>query len=164
MEQSLYFFNSPVGKLGIVENGIAITEVFFEKENRHLGIKLAETQLLRETVRQLQEYFEGRRKKFDVPLAPKGTSFQIKVWNALQNVPYGETRSYKDIAIAAGNFKASRAVGMANNRNPIAIIIPCHRVIGSNGKLVGYGGGLHIKEYLLNLEKHNSYSCHSTLL
>ena len=80
-------------------------------------------------------------------------SFQLKVWKALQSIPYGETRSYKDIAIAVGSPKATRAVGMANNRNPIAIIIPCHRVIGSNGKLVGYGGGMHVKEFLLNLEQ-----------
>ncbi len=156
MEQNLYFFDTPVGRLGIVENGVAITEVFFENENRHMDIRLAETKLLEETGRQLQEYFEGKRKVFNLPLAPKGTPFQLKVWNALQNIPYGETRSYKDIAIAAGNIKASRAVGMANNSNPIAIIIPCHRVIGSNGKLVGYGGGLHIKQYLLDLEKQNT--------
>lgn len=156
MEQNLYFFETPVGTLGIVENGVAITEVYFEKENRHMDVMLAETKLIKETCKQLQEYFEGKRKAFNLPLAPKGTPFQLKVWNALQNIPYGETRSYKDIAIAAGNFQASRAVGMANNRNPISIIIPCHRVIGSNGKLVGYGGGLHIKEYLLDLEKQTS--------
>ena len=150
------FFETPVGTLGIVENGVAITEVYFEKENRHMDVMLAETKLIKETCKQLQEYFEGKRKVFNLPLAPKGTPFQLKVWNALQNIPYGETRSYKDIAIAAGNFQASRAVGMANNRNPISIIIPCHRVIGSNGKLVGYGGGLHIKEYLLDLEKQTS--------
>jgi len=156
VEQNLYFFETPVGTLGIVENGVAITEVYFEKENRHMDVRLAETKLIKETCTQLQEYFEGKRKAFNLPLAPKGTPFQLKVWNALQNIPYGETRSYKDIAIAAGNFQASRAVGMANNRNPISIIIPCHRVIGSNGKLVGYGGGLHIKEYLLDLEKQTS--------
>jgi methylated-DNA-[protein]-cysteine S-methyltransferase len=156
VEQNLYFFETPVGTLGIVENGVAITEVYFEKENRHMDVMLAETKLIKETCKQLQEYFEGKRKAFNLPLAPKGTPFQLKVWNALQNIPYGETRSYKDIAIAAGNFQASRAVGMANNRNPISIIIPCHRVIGSNGKLVGYGGGLHIKEYLLDLEKQTS--------
>jgi len=88
-----------------------------------------------------------------LPLAPAGTAFMQKVWNALLTIPYGETRSYKEIAIAVGNSKACRAVGMANNRNPISVVIPCHRVIGANGKLVGYGGGLDIKSYLLDLEK-----------
>ena len=95
---------------------------------------------------------DGKRKSFDLPLKPEGTEFQKKVWNALLDIPYGETRSYKDIAVAIGNPKACRAVGMANNRNPISIIIPCHRVIGANGSLVGYGGGLPIKIELLNLE------------
>ena len=98
----------------------------------------------------------GRRREFQLPLAPKGTEFQQKVWKALLDIPYGETRSYGEIARAIGNPKASRAVGMANNRNPIAIIIPCHRVIGSTGKLVGYGGGLDKKEFLLNLERQNA--------
>ena len=158
-----FFYETPVGKIGIKENGSAITEIYFEKEESHEGSPimdhmddtLAETPLLERTRQQLMEYFNGHRKSFDLPLAPKGTPFQLKVWKALLDIPYGETRSYKDIAIAAGNPKASRAVGMANNRNPISIIIPCHRVIGSNGKLVGYGGGLSVKEYLLESEKRN---------
>ena len=93
--------------------------------------------------------------EFDLPLLKDGTDFQISVWNELLKIPYGETRSYKDIAVAINNEKAVRAVGMANNRNKISIFIPCHRVIGSNKKLVGYGGGLEIKEFLLNLEKRN---------
>ena len=153
MTESLLFIDTPVGNLGIVENGEAVTDVFFEEEGVRLGVRLAETDLLKKAGQQLQEYFAGKRKAFDLPLAPKGTSFQLKVWKALQDIPYGETRSYKDIAIAVGNHKASRAVGMANNRNPISIIIPCHRVIGSNGKLVGYGGGLGVKDFLLNMEK-----------
>lgn len=104
-------------------------------------------------IEQLNEYFTGKRKEFDLPLDPSGTPFQKKVWAALQQIPYGETRTYKQIAQAVGNDKASRAVGMANNKNPIAIVIPCHRVIGANGSLVGYAGGLHIKESLLELEK-----------
>lgn len=91
--------------------------------------------------------------KFDLPLDARGTEFQKKVWNELLRIPYGETKSYKDIAVAIGNEKACRAIGMANNKNPIPIIIPCHRVIGSNGKLVGYAGGLNVKEKLLNIEK-----------
>lgn len=105
--------------------------------------------------KQLNEYLEGSRKLFDVKYKIEGTEFQKKVYKALCDIPYGETRSYKEIAIAIGNEKAVRAVGMANNRNPITIIVPCHRVIGSNGKLVGYAGGLDMKEYLLDLEKRN---------
>ncbi len=104
---------------------------------------------------QLREYFEGKRKTFDIPYEMHGTEFQKKVWRALCDIPYGETRSYKEIAIAVGNEKASRAVGMANNRNPIGIIVPCHRVIGASGKLVGYAGGLEMKQFLLELEKRN---------
>ncbi len=104
---------------------------------------------------ELEEYFSGQRKEFDIPLAPQGTDFQKKVWKALQNINYGTTASYKEIAQKINNPKAVRAVGMANNQNPIAIIIPCHRVIGSNGKLVGYAGGLELKQKLLELEKNN---------
>ncbi len=102
---------------------------------------------------QVEEYFNGKRKEFDFPLELNGTIFQTKVWNALCQIPYGETRTYKEIAIAVGNPNASRAVGMANNKNPIAIAVPCHRVIGANGKLVGYAGGLEMKEALLKLER-----------
>ncbi len=102
---------------------------------------------------QLCEYFEGKRKDFTIPYKLVGTEFQKQVWHALCNIPYGEVRSYKDLAIAVGNAKASRAIGMANNKNPITVIVPCHRVIGSSGKLVGYAGGLEMKEFLLNMEK-----------
>lgn len=102
---------------------------------------------------QLQEYLEGRRKTFDFPYELHGTLFQKKVWNALCEIPYGETRTYGEIAKAVGNSKACRAVGMANHNNPMTIVVPCHRVIGANGKLTGYGGGLDMKEYLLELEK-----------
>ena len=99
------------------------------------------------------EYLNGKRKSFDIKYEINGTEFQKKVWKELTDIPYGETRSYKEIAVAVGNPKASRAVGMANNKNPIAIIVPCHRVIGSDGKLVGYAGGLDMKRALLTLEK-----------
>ncbi len=108
-----------------------------------------------EVKRQLNEYFRGERKTFDLPLALCGTPFQLKVWEALQTIPYGDTRSYKEIAIQVGSPKGCRAVGMANNKNPIPIIIPCHRVVGGNGKLVGYAGGLDKKEYLLEVENCN---------
>lgn len=102
---------------------------------------------------QLAEYFAGRRKEFDLPLNPEGTDFQRKIWNALQKIPFGETRSYKQLAEMAGSGKACRAVGGANNKNPLPVFIPCHRVIGADGSLVGYGGGLKIKQFLLELEK-----------
>ena len=109
--------------------------------------------MIKECFKQLKEYFEGSRREFDLPIEMNGTQFQKKVWKELLKIPYGETRSYKDIAISIGNEKACRAIGMANNKNHIPIIIPCHRVIGSNGKLVGYAGGIDIKEKLLNIEK-----------
>lgn len=117
-----------------------------------------ETILIKETAKQLNEYFEGKRKEFDLPLNIEGTPFQIKVWQALQKIPYGQTRSYKEIAEAINSPKAYRAVGMANNRNRIMIVIPCHRVIGSNNNLVGYAGGLKMKEMLLSLEKCNDFT------
>jgi methylated-DNA-[protein]-cysteine S-methyltransferase len=112
-----------------------------------------ETPLIKDAYRQLSEYLKGERKGFDLPLLIKGTTFQQQVWKALLEIPYGETRSYKQIAVAIGNPKAVRAVGMANNRNPLLIVVPCHRVIGANGKLVGYGAGIEKKEFLLRLEK-----------
>lgn len=111
-----------------------------------------ESLILKEAVKQLQEYFSGERMEFDLPLDMYGTTFQKMVWEQLMRIPYGQVRSYKDVALALGAPKAVRAVGGANNRNPLSIIVPCHRVVGSNGALVGYGGGLNIKEYLLNLE------------
>jgi methylated-DNA-[protein]-cysteine S-methyltransferase len=105
-----------------------------------------------EAIRQLREYFAGRRSDFDLPLAPQGTAFQKTVWDRLLEIPYGETISYGELARRVGNPKASRAVGAANGQNPIPIVIPCHRVIGSNGKLTGFGGGLPVKETLLALE------------
>ncbi len=112
-----------------------------------------ETELIKKCKQQLDEFFEGKRKTFDLPLAPTGTAFQKRVWDALREIPYGETRTYKEIAIAVDNPKGFRAVGMANNKNPIAIIVPCHRVIGTNGKLVGYAAGMEIKTWLLALEQ-----------
>ena len=111
-----------------------------------------DTPLLLEARRQLEEYFAGLRAAFSLPLAPEGTDFQKAVWRELENIPYGETRTYGQIARALGNPNASRAVGMANHKNPVAIMIPCHRVIGADGSLTGYAGGLDIKETLLRLE------------
>ena len=111
-----------------------------------------ETTLIKEAYFQLTEYLKGERKTFDLPLNPHGTEFQKRVWKALCEIPYGETRTYKQIAEAIGNPKAVRAVGMANNRNPLLIVVPCHRVIGADGKLVGYAAGLDKKAFLLRLE------------
>jgi methylated-DNA-[protein]-cysteine S-methyltransferase len=151
--KTIRFYETVIGKIGIEENGEAVTRIMFEKELSDQMEQGAETPLMAEAARQLNEYLEGQRQAFDLPLSPEGTQFQRDVWKALQQIPYGQTCSYRDIAENIENPKACRAVGMANNRNPIPIIIPCHRVIGTNGKLVGYGGGLEIKEYLLQLEK-----------
>ena len=148
--------NSPVGKIEIIEENEKIVELNIyneEKNEKKNNIIEKDTKLLLETQKQLKEYFEGKRTKFEIPLNPKGTEFMKKVWKELLNIPYGEVRTYKEIAEKIGNSKASRAVGMANNKNPIPIIIPCHRVIGSNNKLVGYALGLDMKKYLLDLER-----------
>ena len=149
---NVIYYDTEVGKIKIEENGVAITKIEFMGQDiqEELG---NETELLKETITQLEEYFRGVRNDFDLPLEPNGTEFQRRVWKSLIEIPYGETRSYSEIAKAIGNEKACRAVGMANNKNPIPIIIPCHRVIGVNGKLVGYAGGLDVKEKLLKLEK-----------
>lgn len=142
-----------VGQVYIIADEDAIVEIQFAQENKSLGdAQQQETPLLHEAKRQLEEYFAGQRASFSLPLNPQGTEFQKKVWQQLEAIPYGETRSYGQIAAAVGNPKACRAVGGANHNNPIAIVIPCHRVIGANGKLTGYGGGLDIKEKLLKLE------------
>ncbi|MBU3181712.1 methylated-DNA--[protein]-cysteine S-methyltransferase [Clostridium psychrophilum] len=153
---NIFYYETCIGKIGIEENGTAITNIYIANEISK-DINLMETKLLKKANQQLQEYLKGERKIFDLPLEPNGTEFQQKVWNSLQKIPYGETNSYKDIAKSIGNIKACRAVGMANNKNPILIFIPCHRVIGSNGKLVGYAGGLNVKEKLLQIEKQNIY-------
>ena len=160
----VYFYDTKIkelGTLGIGADDDRITNLFFEfetenvKKNKDYNIK--ETPLIKKATTQLFEYLNRKRKNFDLPLLKDGTDFQVSVWNELIKIPYGETRSYKDIAIAINNEKAVRAVGMANNRNKISIFIPCHRVIGMNKKLVGYGGGLQIKEFLLNLENVKFY-------
>lgn len=147
-----FYYETPIGWITLEENGEGITSLDFGKHEPKDG-ELRETPLLAKGATQLKEYFEGKRKTFELNLLPQGTPFQLKVWQALQEIPYGKTCSYKEIAQRVGSEKGFRAVGMANNRNPIPIFIPCHRVIGSNGGLVGYGGGLDIKVQLLELEK-----------
>jgi len=152
--KNVFFYSYPIGEIGIAEDNGAISRIGFRDSKKDfVGFTAAETPLIKKAAAQLEEYFAGRRVKFDLPLAPAGTEFQRSVWKALQTIPSGETRSYGEIAARIGNPKASRAVGMANNRNPIAIVIPCHRVIGSDGSLTGYAGGLESKRYLLDLEK-----------
>ncbi|PHV69356.1 cysteine methyltransferase [Sporanaerobium hydrogeniformans] len=141
-------YDTIIGKVTITSDGEFIERVSFGVYEESSPCALNDRAAL-----ELEQYFKGQLKTFNLPLKPIGTPFQRQVWEALSAIPYGETRSYKQIAEAVGNSKASRAVGMANNRNPIAIIIPCHRVIGSNGKMIGYAGGLDIKECLLALEQ-----------
>ncbi len=152
--KNVFYYDMEIGKLLIADNGDAVTNIYF-KEDTDLKDEYVvnETELIKRTFNELKEYFAGKRKSFDIPLFIKGTEFQKKCWQALLEIPYGETRTYGQIAEMIGNPKACRAVGLSNNRNPISIIIPCHRVIGANGKLVGYAGGLQVKEYLLKLER-----------
>ena len=146
-----YTYDTILGSVTLVEeNGALVvitTRPYQSKEEIY-----QETPVIKEAFAQLSEYFSGNRKTFNLPLLLKGTDFQKQVWQALLKIPFGETRSYKQIAEAIGNPKAVRAVGMANNKNPLLIVIPCHRVIGANGKLVGYAVGIDKKEYLLRLE------------
>jgi methylated-DNA-[protein]-cysteine S-methyltransferase len=137
--------------LGIAEKDNAIIKIFFGRK-APAAFNKTETPLIKKTAAQIDEYLSGKRKQFTIPIALQGTEFQTAVWRELQKIPYGETRSYKDIAAAIGRPKAVRAVGMANNRNPIVIIVPCHRVIGHDGSLTGYGGGLPLKRRLLEKE------------
>jgi len=150
------YFASEIGTMGITEKDGAITHLYLPGEPIPLKYSEAMTPTLYEAKQQLQDYFRGCRKDFDLTLSMSGTEFMVRVWHSLLTIPYGQTRSYGDIARMIGNKNACRAVGMANHRNPISIIVPCHRVIGSDGKLVGYGGGLKTKAYLLELEKYYS--------
>lgn len=150
MQINSYICNFLIGNLEISDNSTAITSIQLTDKEVSEGT-LSPLALMAYT--QLTEYFEGKRKEFTLPLAPEGTEFRKKVWKALCDIPYGETRSYGDIAKAVGNPKASRAVGGANNKNPIIIVIPCHRVIGADGSLTGYACGIEIKKRLLELEK-----------
>lgn len=145
---------SPVGELLITASGAAVTSIHFPKGEPHEIDASWERggAVLDQAQQQLEEYFRGERTEFELPLEPEGTEFQKQVWVQLQRIPYGETISYGELARRLGNPNASRAVGAANGRNPISIVIPCHRVIGSNGALTGFGGGLRVKEQLLDLE------------
>ncbi len=149
----LYYQKTDIGSVGIAENDGSITSLFFESGDSLRGAEIIETKLLAEAFRQLNCYLAGKLKQFSLPLAPSGTPFMLQVWKTLCTIPYGTTVTYKDIASAVGNPQAVRAVGMANHRNSIPIFIPCHRVIGSDGTLTGYRGGLALKTQLLELEQ-----------
>jgi len=147
--------DSPVGALLLVSDGRALREIRFDGEERPARPEAGWQEggaLLERAARQLAQYFAGERRAFDLPLAAGGTDFQRAVWRALERIPYGTTISYGELARRVGNPRASRAVGAANGRNPLPIVVPCHRVIGGDGRLTGFGGGLPIKEALLALE------------
>ena len=150
------YLESPIGPLLIAGDIDAIHQINFPKDGKARlpqgDWKESARGPVHDALRQLREYFIAKRTQFDLPLAPAGTEFQRGVWRRLQEIPYGETISYGELAKRVGNPKASRAVGAANGQNPIPIVIPCHRVIGANGKLTGFGGGLPTKEALLALE------------
>lgn len=147
-----FMYETIIGRIGIAEKDNGIARVYFGTDRIADGIEVVETELISEAASQLREYLDGRRREFSLPLSPSGTDFMKDVWRQLQEIPYGSTASYKEVAERIGRPRAVRAVGRANNLNPIPIFIPCHRVIGSNGKLVGYAGGLDLKKHLLDLE------------
>lgn len=149
-----YSYQTKIGTIFIKEEENKISQIGILKQEK-IEEERKETALIKIAYYQIQEYLEGKRKEFDLPLLMKGTTFQRKVWNALTTIPYGETRSYQEIAKQIGNEKAVRAVGGANHNNPIMIVVPCHRVIGKNKKMVGYAGGLELKEKLLEIENKN---------
>jgi len=150
-----FYYSSPVGILEIKSTEFHITQLLFKESSEVSSETIPE--VLKECIRQLDEYFSGNRQNFSLPLAPEGTYFQESVWKALQTIPYGQTISYKQLAEKVENPKACRAVGSANGQNPIAIIIPCHRVIAADGSLGGYAGGLDTKKMLLRLEGINRF-------
>lgn len=152
-----HLFDTPFGTMGLgSEDGAYISRLYLPNSPTPRLMPHA-TPLLTEGERQLLEYVQRKRQVFDLPLAPRGTAFQQKVWTALQDIPYGQTRTYKNIALAVDCPKGFRAVGMANNRNPIPILIPCHRVVGSDRSLTGYAGGLELKQALLELERKKNF-------
>ena len=151
---ALYFYDTVIGQLGIEEHDNKITAIYIEKDQKLKSPpQIIETKIIKETVKQIKAYFKGELKNFSVEFSPGGTEFMRKVWLELTKIPYGQTATYGEIAKRVECPKGYRAVGLANNRNPIPIIIPCHRVIGANGALTGFRSGIHIKQKLLDLEK-----------
>ncbi len=157
---SFFVYATPIGKITIIADDINIIRVHFGDERKSnpknpLLVREKENSLTQKAILELEEYFAGLRTSFTLPLAPVGTPFQMQVWNALLKIPYSETRSYKEIALAIKKPSASRAVGMAIHRNPMAIFIPCHRVIGADGSLTGFAHGIPMKKKLLKIEGHS---------
>lgn len=146
------FLDTQLGRVGLAEQDRAITNLFFQGTVQPEQYETGSTPLLERAKAQLLEYLAGRRQSFDLPLAPEGTPFQRQVWQALKQIPYGQTRSYGWLAQQVGRPQAARAVGHANGQNPLSILLPCHRVVGANGALTGYAGGLERKKLLLRLE------------
>lgn len=151
-ESAFAYLETPIGFVEISGTEEAITRLRFTEQRDHIPQPAAPSGPVAEAIRQVEDYFAGRRQVFDLPLVLQGSDFQRQVWQQVLAIPYGEMRSYQDVANGLGNSRAVRAVGAANGQNPIAIIVPCHRVIGANGNLVGYGGGLWRKEWLLKHE------------
>jgi methylated-DNA-[protein]-cysteine S-methyltransferase len=151
---NLYYSDTILGRVGIGESDEQLTNLYFAPGDVPVAADICKTPLLTEAAAQLQAYLGGELHCFSLPLTPGGTPFMQRVWKALLDIPFGRTASYKEIAAAVGSPKAARAVGMANNSNPLPIFIPCHRVIGADGTLVGYAGGLAIKARLLEIEGH----------
>ncbi len=147
------YIKTTIGNIKVVADETHLISCYFFIDEEIL--ESMPNSITSETVKQLNEYFEGNRKEFDLPIKLDGTEFQIKCWQSLLNIPYGETRSYQEQAISVGNIKAVRAVGGANNKNKIGIVIPCHRVIGKDGSLTGFFSGVEHKKYLLDLEEKN---------
>jgi methylated-DNA-[protein]-cysteine S-methyltransferase len=150
----IYFYETDIGKIAIAEKDGNITNLYFTSDKLPYDMQVYETPLLKEAAQQLTSYLAGNLREFSLTIAPAGTDFMKQVWASLCEIPYGKTSSYKDIAVKIGNPGAARAVGLANNRNPIPIFIPCHRVIGGNGSLTGYRGGIDLKRKLLEIENY----------
>ncbi|AOT72520.1 methylated-DNA--[protein]-cysteine S-methyltransferase [Geosporobacter ferrireducens] len=148
----IYIYKTPIGRIGIAEKDGSVTNLYFENDELPQDIETCETPILKEAAGQLRSYLSGELQVFSIPLTPFGTDFMKRVWACLYEIPYGETVSYKEIAVKIGSPNAARAVGLANHRNPIPIFIPCHRVIGTSGSLTGYRGGLKLKKQLLDME------------
>lgn len=151
--QNVFFYDTKYGKIAIADDGSSITNICFEEDISVLGMRLWETELIKNTGKRINEYLENRRRNFDLPINPKGTSFQKEVWNEVLKIPFGETVSYKEIANRLGRPKSYRAVSNAISKNPLLFIVPCHRVIMSDGNIGKYIGGEKMKEELIRMER-----------
>lgn len=154
---STYFYDTDIGKIGITEKNGKITNLYFSDDKWPKDSEMRETPILQEAAQQLKNYLAGKLTTFSLPLEADGTTFMKQVWASLCEIPYGTTSTYKNVAEKIGKTNAARAVGLANNRNPIPIFIPCHRVIGTNGSLVGYRGGIELKNKLIQMESRQQY-------